>query len=243
MTNLEKERSNQRTVAIAGGIAIIIMALAAGFSYGFVLEQIAIQGDTDATFQNLLSSEGLFIAGIAGWLVILLCDIVVAWSLYIVLQPLHKNLSLLAMLLRFAYAGILGIAILNLIIVTILINNRASFLTTDSFPVMANVFLIAFEMTWWIGLIIFGAHLLIVGYLAFQSDFIPKLVSILLWIAALAYMLIHAFYFFLPHWNAFTSVLEAVLTIPMVFGELGFGIWLLMKGGKSSDVRDKAAIK
>ena len=98
-------------------------------------------------------------------------------------------------------------------------------------------------MIWSIGLIIFGGHLMIVGYLTFRSENIPKLISILLLIASLAYITIHVCYTFLPQLNAFTSVLEAVLTFPMVLGELGFGIWLLFKGGKVPLVRDAGLTK
>lgn len=94
-----------------------------------------------------------------------------------------------------------------------------------------NAFLEAFEMIWFIGLVVFGGHLLLIGYLTFQSGKVPKVISILLSIAAFSYMIIHICYTFFPQWNAFTSTLEAVLTIPMILGELGFGIWLLFKGG------------
>lgn len=232
MTYVKVEQSDQRSSALTGGITIMIMAIAAAFSYGFVFESLVVQGDTSTTFQNILSSKGLFTAGIFGWLIILICDIVAAWSFYLFLKPLHKNLSLLASWLRLTYAGILGIAILNLLIVSILVNSADPFLATNDLPGLVNIFLEAFEMMWSIGLILFGGHLMIVGYLAFQSGNIPKLISILLLIASFAYMVIHACYTFLPQWNAFTSGLEVVLTIPMVLGELGFGIWLLFKGGK-----------
>ncbi|MGJ9459954.1 DUF4386 domain-containing protein [Oceanobacillus sp. CF4.6] len=243
MTYLEIEQSDQRNAAVTGGIAIIIMALASAFSYGLVLESLVIQDDMNATFQNILSSNGLFTAGILGWLIILICDIVVAWSFYIFLKPLHKNLSLLASWLRLTYAGILGVAILNLVIVIILANSTGSFFSTNDLPVLANVFLEAFKMIWSIGLIIFGGHLMMVGYLTFRSKNIPKPISILLLIASFAYMIIHVCYTFLPQLNAFTSVLEVVLTIPMVLGELGFGIWLLFKGGKVPLVRDAGFTK
>lgn len=232
MTYIKIERSDQRNAAVTGGIAIIIMAIASAFSYGFVLESLIIEVDMNSTFQNILSSNGMFAAGILGWLIVLICDIVVAWSFYIFLNPLHQRLSLLAAWLRLVYAGILGIAILNLVIVLNLVNSSESFLAINDLPAWSHVFLQSFQMIWSMGLIIFGGHLLIVGYLTFRLGSIPKFISFLLLISSMAYMIIHVCYTFLPQVNAFTSVFEAVMTAPMVLGELGFGIWLLLKGGR-----------
>jgi hypothetical protein len=82
------------------------------------------------------------------------------------------------------------------------------------------------------GLIIFGGHLMIVGYLAFKSDIIPKVVSILLLMASISYIIIHLCYTFLPQYDGITTMLESILSVPMSLDELGFGIWLLFKGGK-----------
>ena len=237
MTYVEKEIANQRLYAIIGGIGIIIMAIAAGISYGFVFNSLVVQGDMVITIQNILASSGLFTAGIFGWLIILICDIVVAWSLYVFLRPIHKQLSLLAAWFRLVYTCILGIAIANLIIVSILTNNIDAF-TNDLSP-FVNVFLEAFVGIWSIGLILFGGHLLLIGYLAYHSKAIPQFISFLLMLAALSYLIIHLFYSFLPQWNAFTASMETVLTIPMIIGESGFGLWLLIKGGKAPLVEGK----
>ena len=41
----------------------------------------------------------------------------------------------------------------------------------------------AFQSGWDVGLVIFGLHLLVVGYLAFKSGYIPKWLGVLLFIA------------------------------------------------------------
>lgn len=234
MANVIEEQSYQRKSALTAGISLIIMTLAAFFSYGLVLGRLVVQGDPSATFNNLMSSNTLFHAGILGWLIVLICDIVVAWSFYIFLKPFNKSLSLLAAWLRLAYASILGIAILNLIFVLILMNSMDYFSLFKMNQLQAYVepLLEAFNMIWSMGLIIFGGHLMIVGYLAFKSDIIPKVVSILLLIASISYIIIHLCYTFLPQYNGITTMLESILSVPMSLGELGFGIWLLFKGGK-----------
>jgi len=49
--------SNQRKSTLNWGIALIIMALAAFFSYGFVHESLVLHGDASTTFTNLQSSN------------------------------------------------------------------------------------------------------------------------------------------------------------------------------------------
>ncbi|MDQ0199307.1 DUF4386 domain-containing protein [Neobacillus ginsengisoli] len=90
MTNVGYNRTSERKYALSAGTALMVMTLAALFSYGLVLGRLVVEGDASATFHNIKSSIALFNAGIMGWLIILICDIVVAWSFYIFLKPLNK---------------------------------------------------------------------------------------------------------------------------------------------------------
>lgn len=236
MTVSIKEQSNQRKYGLTAGISLIIMAFVAFFSSGFAHANLVVKGDVSATYHNIMAAPLLFKAEIFGWFIILITDIVVAWAFYIFLKPIHKSLSLLAAWLRLIYATILGIAILNLIFVLLLTKNTAylSFFKIDQLQAHIMLFLEAFESIWSIGLIIFGGHLIIVSYLTFKSSSIPKVISILLLLAAIGYIVIHFCSTFSPENDKFISILQIVFSIPMIAGELGFGIWLLLKGGKTS---------
>ncbi|MEC0181328.1 DUF4386 domain-containing protein [Paenibacillus peoriae] len=226
--------SNERKSALTAGALLIIMALAAFFSYGFVHGSLVVKGDASTTFNNILSSNGLFKAEILGWVIILISDIIVAWALYIFLKPMNKNLSLLGAWLRLTYSAVLGIAILNLIFVLLLLRdpNDSSSFTIEQIQSLMMLFLEAFESIWSVGLIIFGGHLLIVGYVAFKSDRIPKVIGILLLLASIGYIVIHLSKTFLSQYDGLIAILNLVFAIPMIAGELGFGIWLLLRGGK-----------
>lgn len=206
------------------------MAAVAGFSYGFVHSNLVVLGDISTTYDNIASSIMLFKAEIVGWIVILILDVIVAWSFYIFLKPIDQELALLASWLRLTYAAILGIAILNLIYVLLLSNNAS---VTDPLQENVTFYLEAFEMIWSVGLIVFGVHLLIVGWITFHSNSIPKIISILLVLAAIGYIGIHLCKTFLIEQNIITTI-ELIFNIPMIAGELGFGLWLLFKGGRVS---------
>ncbi|MCG7410835.1 DUF4386 domain-containing protein [Paenibacillus sp. ACRRX] len=234
MVSSRKELTDQRKMALTAAISLLIMTLAAFFSYGFVHGSLVVQGDATATYHNLLSSNVLFKAEILGWIIILFCDIVVAWAFYMFLRPIDNHLSLLGAWFRLIYTAVLGIAILNLILVLLLTNStvHSSLFKNDQLQAHVMLYLTAFETIWSIGLIIFGGHLLLVGYLAFKSNSIPKGISILLLIASIGYIATHLCNTFFPHFDVIMTILKFTFTVPMIVGELGFGIWLLLRGGK-----------
>jgi hypothetical protein len=232
MAASSKEQSNLRQYALIAGIALIVMTVAASFSYGFVHGSLVVKGDAGTTFNNIKSSPMLFKAEIVGWLIILITDIVVAWAFYNFLKPINENLSLLGALFRLVYASLLGIAIWNLIVVMLLSNRTDHLLAPDQLQAHVMLNLEAFDFIWSLGLIIFGGHLMIVGFLAYSSDRIPRVIGILLWIASIGYIVIHLGKTIFSQYDGIIRILEYLFTAPMIAGELGFGIWLLIKGGK-----------
>jgi hypothetical protein len=79
---------------------------------------------------------------------------------------------------------------------------------------------------------IFGFHLLTLGYLVFASGFIPKIIGGLITIGALCYLMQNFAVFILPNYEDYKATFEIVLGIPMALGELSLAFWLLFKGGK-----------
>ncbi|WP_236708016.1 DUF4386 domain-containing protein [Brevibacillus choshinensis] len=136
---------------------------------------------------------------------------------------------------RIFYSAILGMAILSLIVVLLLSGhtNELSSFKIEQTQSLMMLFLEAFESIWSFGLIIFGGHLLIVGYVALKSDSIPNVIGILLLLASIGYMVIHLSKTFLSQYDRVIAILNLIFSMPMmIVGELGFGIWLLLRGGK-----------
>lgn len=73
---------------------------------------------------------------------------------------------------------------------------------------------------------------MVVGWIALRARQIPNIIGILLIAAGFSYTLVHLLYGFLPQFDGVTSILETILSIPMMVGELGFGLWLLIRGRK-----------
>jgi hypothetical protein len=226
MSNRTTEIS-QRHAALVAGFGLLIMTIFYVFADYFIFQKLIVPGDASATASNIMASEMLFRTGICSILIVLICDVVVAWALYIFLKQVNKSLSLLTAWLRLVYAAMLGIALFNLVIVLILVSgaNYLVVFEADQLHAQVLLYLNAFYDVWAVGLIVFGFHLVALGYLAFKSDYIPKILSILLMAAGLGYLI-----------DYFGSLLfpnsDVAISMVLGWGELIFMFWLLFKGGK-----------
>ncbi|MBN2774257.1 MAG: DUF4386 domain-containing protein, partial [Prolixibacteraceae bacterium] len=95
----------ERKSALIAGFALILMAVAAAFSFGYVHNSLVVPGNTESTVNNLKSSGLLFKAEIMGWTLILILDVVVAWALYNFFRNENRKLSAAMAWLRIVYSG------------------------------------------------------------------------------------------------------------------------------------------
>jgi len=212
------------------------MTIAAVFAVSFVFEDLKVPGDAAATANNIMTNELLFRSGIGSLIIVLICDAVVAWALYVFLKQVNKSLSLLAAWLRLVYATFIGIALLNFVIVLLLLSG-ADYLTvleTDQLHAQVFLFFNAFNDIWALGIIVFGIHLFVLGYLVFKSGYIPGILGILIIIAGFGYLTDSFANLFLSNYESYKAIIGLVFIVPQVGGELGLALWLLFRGGKQS---------
>ncbi len=222
-----------RKAAIVSGIAILIMTIAATAANDLTIGSLIVKDNAALTTSNIMDSGMLFRTGIFSWLVVLICDVLAAWGLYIFLRPVNKELSLLTAWLRLVYIAILAISILNYVKVLLLINGSdyISALTTVQFQSQVMLHLTAFDEMWSIGLIVFGLHVGVLGYLSFKSGYIPKTFGVLLIIAFAGYIITNLGNLLVPGYDNYKRLLGFIFLLPML-SEVALGLWLLIKGGK-----------
>jgi len=232
MNALTPKNDAPRSAAIASGVSLLVMAAAAAYSYGFVHDRLVASGDPAATAANLSTFSALFRSGVLGWLLILICDVVAAWSLYRFFEPTNRSLSLLGAWIRLAYTAILGIAVAFLALALL----SAEHMTPNDALAAESIWLSlrAFDFVWSVGLVIFGLHLWITGLLVFQAPTAPRWVGVLLQAAALSYLGVHLYKISMPEMSLWFGTLKAVLSVPMALGELSLAFWLLLKGGRAA---------
>lgn len=226
-------KPKQRKIALLAGISLLVMALSAGFSYGYVYNSFFVANDPVATFEQLQTMRSLYLLGLGAWLLIFVTDLLVTWSLYVFFIDVNRKMSMLTAIMRLGYTIFLGIALMNLISILPHIqglgDGNAEITGRQVFS-----YLKSFEKTWSIGLVIFGVHLLGLGYLSFQFRPIPRLFAYLLLLAGLSYVVIHAAKSILGVDEDLVKLMEQVTMIPMTLGELLFALWLIIRGGRES---------
>ena len=78
-----------------------------------------------------------------------------------------------------------------------------------------------------LGLVFFGVHCIFLGVLIWRSQFAPKLIGVLMIVAALAYLADAFATFVMPQYKPFIA--EAMI-LPAVIGEFSFTLWLFWFG-------------
>lgn len=135
---------------------------------------------------------------------------------------------------RLVNSTIFGIALFNLFSVLELLSGIAYLTAFETGHLQAQMmlFLNAFNDTWLIGLIFFGLHLLLLGYLIFKSEYVSKILGDLLLLAAFGYLLDSFANFLLPNYAKYEEIFMLIVVGPGVIGELSLTLWLLFKGSK-----------
>lgn len=223
------------------GLGYLIIFITGIYSNFFVLEGLVVPGDIAATTENVIQGEMQLRFGIISFIIMVICDVFLAWALYVLLEPVNRHLSLLSGWLRLVNAAMFGFAVYSLLMIVKITTSDLyrDILTLDELQERILFFLDAFNYLWLLGLIFFGLHLFILGYLIVKSGYIPKILGVLLAIAAAGYLIDSFANFILPNYNDYKDIFLLIVVIPGIVGELSFTVWLLIKGvtDKSIDLR------
>uniref|UniRef100_A0AAU2UXX9 DUF4386 domain-containing protein n=1 Tax=Streptomyces sp. NBC_00003 TaxID=2903608 RepID=A0AAU2UXX9_9ACTN len=214
----------RRAGAAAGAGILLITALAVFANFG-VLERLVVEGDANETARRITASEGLFRWGIASLFLVAALDVAVAWALRVFFAPVHQNMSMLAAWFRLVYAVVLLVATSQLPGVLPLVDGATTFgpYPADPAPVQALSRIDTFHDLWNAGLILFGIHLLLLGWLAFTSGYVPRALGVLIALAGLGYLV--------DSFGALASSSYALDVAVFTFvGEFLLMLWLLAIG-------------
>lgn len=225
-----KKLLNQRFNAVLSGVSIIVMAIAAGLAMGLVFAPV-LKMDLESFTTHLPEFKSSLLYGSVGWVVILICDLLATWGLFMYYYPKNNSKSLAMGAFRLIYSVILGVAIVQLI------RALASSSVEESYSLIHS-----FEGIWQFGLIFFGVHLLYLARLVCEKRTIMRVFGGLLFIAGIGYFGSNIADLFIVDYEAMRPDVEAVFIIPMVFGEIGLAFWLLVKGGRGVTVQEPQCV-
>jgi hypothetical protein len=187
------------------GIGLILMFVFAIFAEFVAFSELIVKGDEAATLANVEANTGLLYVGMAAYVVVLVLDLLVSWALYVVFRPVNRDLALLMAGLRLAYTVGMFVAL------------AAMALVHPYLFVYVQVLVYAFFIT----------HILVLGYLAYMSNYVHRFFGAFLVVASFSYVFLtygeHALS------QGLYEAFMPVFMIPATFAELSLGLWLMAR--------------
>ncbi len=212
------------TSAIIAGVGLLMLVFFAPYAELYVYPKLVSFNNAEQTATNIKSHELLFVSMLLSYLATCVCDIIVAWALYVFLSPVNKYLSLLAALFRIVYTVVVIVSLLNLVTVY----NLTAYPDNKMYDqVMFN--LNEFRNNFHFGIVFFAIHLLLISYLTMKAKYIPSIMGIFLIISGLGYLASALKPFLFKNVNLDFAVYT-------FFGELVFMVWLLVKGSRTKEI-------
>ena len=227
----------QKYARLAGVLGLLSF-VGGGFGEAYVPSVLIASADATATARNIVASAFLFRLGFAGYLVEALCDVGLTWALYVLLRPVHRDLALLTVCFRLvSTAGFAMAEVLHFAASPIL--GGADYLKTFS-PDQLNTLALLFVKLGGHGGAVFsmfyGFACVFLGYLIFQSSFLPRVVGVLLALGGLGFVA-----------RTFVAVLAPAYASPFFFAPAALAwllltVWLLVRGVNVPKWQERAAL-
>ena len=232
MTTHDAETSPLVRARVAGAL-YLTANIFAPFTLLYLPSRFIVRGDPAATASHIMASEALFRFGIVGNLFTFIANIFLALALFQLLKVAGRNVAFLMLILFLVGVPIAMLNELTQLAVLQLLSG-AGYLkayATDQLQALAYLLLRSHDQGLLIAHIFFGLWLLPMGYLVFESRFIPKVVGLLLVIAGAGYVV-----------QSFAAFLGYNVNIILFtgLGEMVFLLWLLIKGVNGEQWKKRA---
>ena len=230
--NQSTSTTSLRQIARIAGVLYMVIIVCGMFG-GLTRESLLVSGDAVATAQNISDAEGLFRATIMADIIMVLADVAIGVAFFYLLKSVNHGLSLLSAAFRLAQAAALGINLLMLFLVLQFLNGDMATIGTENAQAQAYVFFNAHGIGYNLALMFFATSILIQGYLVYVSGYFPKLLGILLMIAAAGYFIDNTASFILPNYADYAETFQMIVMVAFPV-ELIMALYLLVKGIKSN---------
>ena len=218
----------QQTAAKLAGFLYLLQMATAMFGY-FARNQMIVRGDAVQTATNVAASERLFRITIATDLITIAAVILLLWALYVILQPINRNVALLAAFFRLMENAVAA-ATVSYALVALRFLAPTPYLQVfdpSQLAVLARVLIGGHGSGLSIAFVFCGLGSALFSYLWWKSRYIPRALAAWGIFSSLVLTLVTLVVMVFP---ALGTALGLTYMAPMFFYEVGLGLWLLIKG-------------
>lgn len=214
-----------KTTARLTGFGYLIIFVSGFFANFYTLESMIADGNAALTAENIISQFSQFKMGIIAFSMMVLVDIILALPLYQLLKSESEKLATTSSILRLINGAIFAVALFSLFEIASLAQSPEAVLEHHVMQLLNQ-----FNMIWNVGLLFFGAHLMLLGWLILKSVNFPRFIGFLLQIAGITYLADSSAQLFLPNYEDYKGAFEMLVISGGVIGEFSLTLFLLIKG-------------
>lgn len=224
--NITDHPAQNKVARVAGGLYVAYI-LASVFAD--MLGHIGL-GNAQQVYQTITTNPWSFRMGLVVAFISAFLFLMTAWSLYVLLRPVNKNLALLFLLLNTVGVGIQCASMLPLISALLLGDGGMQAYPAAQLEGLAYLSINTYKTGFVTAQLFFGTWLFPLGYLVYKSGSLPRILGILLLLDGVAVMIWFLQALLLPAYHAISVPGLAVSFI----AEVGLALWLLVRGVKSA---------
>lgn len=225
-------KNKKKTARVAGLYYLLVVVLSILYME-FIPSKIVVQDDPIATMHKLLSHASLFKWGILIGIAVHISFILLPLTLYKLLHHINNNLAIIMVVFALISVPISYTFLYDQFEIIPLINDYPMFDMTQKQEANAKVFLMYENLYsgFFLLQIFWGLWLFPLGYLAFKSGFLPKVLGIFLMLGCISYLIDVVGGILLVNFHEYVNT--HILIIPAAIGEIGMCFWLLTIGVKA----------
>jgi hypothetical protein len=216
---------------------LYLMVIGTGmFAEVFIRQAMIVSNDAVATANNIQAAEMFYRFGFVADLINFIFGLPVILFFWILFKQSHKYIVTLAIFFVIISNAIFATNLLNQLHPLLIYGNQnyLQAFQPNQLAVLSTMALKIQSQGYAIGLVFFGFYCIIIGYLIFKTNFIPKILGILYAFAGLSYIL-NSFIMFLS--PGFNNPLFPYVLIPAFIGEFSVCIWLLIMGIRTGEIK------
>jgi hypothetical protein len=206
------------------GIVYLLYFLTAVLAV-FFMKGLVVSADAAATASNLLAHEPRFRLGFAVGLIANAWYLALTALFYDLFKPVSRSLSLIAAFFSLVGCAIQTFGSLFQLAPFVVLGSGSQYLSVfkvEQLQALALMFLKLHSQAFNIGLVFFAFYCLLIGYLILRSDFLPRILGVLMVLAGLGWLT-----FLSP---PLANYLSRYIQVFGFLAEVSLMLWLLVMG-------------